>query len=103
MQTNDKGITETHYIYIEKAIKLVTLQKYWLNILVDFLHAGCIFTIIFSLSFKRWHVIASSISRCTLIIINTQSKFDHSVNSIGMRCRIFQCKARSQQRGLKKQ
>jgi len=31
MQTNDKT-NKTHYIHIEKVIKLITLQKYWLNI-----------------------------------------------------------------------
>jgi len=32
MQTNDNKTNKTHYIHIEKVIKLITLQKYWFNI-----------------------------------------------------------------------
>jgi len=61
------------------------------NHLIDFFHFLLVGIII---SFKSWHVISCHVSKSGNVFFNSQTKSDHSVDSAGVRERIFQGETR---------
>ncbi len=66
--------------------------------LIDLLHAGSILGI----ALKRGHVVNGSriLSSLDIIVVDTESKLDHSVDPLSVDGWVLQCESGRQERGL---